>query len=135
VIAPVSLVFQQGPSNVREIVQPWIDRSTTETASTALDSPNRAVDPIDAYRREVLIATADLFVLGLARTDSQVANRWRELTRLGQSIGFHQMVRPVLALADEFDRKRQAARWDPTPAARLAIDLAVLIRLAGDLGG
>ena len=61
--------------------------------------------------------------------------RWRELTQLGLAIGFHRLARPVMALADELDRRRGVARWDPGPAAGLAIELAALARLVGDLGG
>jgi hypothetical protein len=135
-IAPMAMVFQDGPASVREIVQPWIDRAGTSTPGpAAIEPPNRVVDPIDEYLRQILIATGELFVLGLARSDSQVAGRWRELTRLGQAIGFHRLARPILALADELDRKRQVARWDANPAARLMIEIAALVRMAGDLGG
>ncbi len=135
VIAPVAVVFQDSSTGSRDVVQPWIDRTAAGASSgTAVDLPNRPVDPIDEYLRQIQIAMGELFVLGLSRSDSQTAAQWRELARLGQAIGFHRLARPVAVLADELDRKRLAPRWDPKPAARLAIELTALARLASDLG-
>jgi hypothetical protein len=136
VIAPVALMFEGGPGIAREVIQPWIDREPDgDPGPSPAGSTGRAAAPINDYLHQVLVATGELFVLDLARSDAQSASRWRELARLGRATGFHRLVRPVVAMADELDRKRQAVRRDPGPTALLAIELAALARLAGDLGG
>ena len=109
--------------------------SRATAAGPAVESSDRNASPIDDCLRQILVATCELFVLGLARPDARVAARWRGLTRLGLATGFHRLARPAMALADELDRGRSVARWDPRPAAELAIELAALTGLAGDLGG
>ncbi len=135
-IAPVALIFQDGPASVREIVQPWIDRSgLVDHETSAIGSSKQIVDPIEEYLRQLIIATGELFVLGLSRSDATLADRWQELTRMGQAIGFHRLVRPVLSLSDELHRRQSVTRWEPRTAVRLALEVATLARLAGDLGG
>ena len=135
-IAPVALIFQRGPDGPREIVQPWIDRQRDANVAAAVVGPTqRASDPIEEHLGQISIATADLLTIGLSRADARMATDWRELASFGHSIGFHRLSRSVQALADELDRKQHATRWDPRPAARLAIEMASFIRLAADLGG
>jgi hypothetical protein len=139
VISPVALVFQAGTSP-REILQPWVDRAPTGGASPASiagpDGPKpipSPADPIDDYPRQLLEALGELVLLGLGRADGHTANRWRELSRFGEAIGFHRLTRPVTALADALEARRHTPRWDSRPAARLTLDLAMFARLALDL--
>ena len=133
---PTALVFQDGAS--RQIVQPWVDRVVSQTRASELTrgsaTTTQPADPIDDYPRQLLNALSELALLGLQRADAHARTRsWRELARFGESIGFHRLTLPVAALADALEQKSHTPRWDPRPAARVALELTALARLALDV--
>jgi hypothetical protein len=135
--SPTALVFQDGAS--RQIVQPWVDRAVSPrtVAAPTRDSATATViqplDPIDDYPRQLLNALGELALLGLQRADAHASRSWGELARFGESIGFHHLTHPVAALADLLERKSHTTRWDPHPAAQVALELTALARLALDV--
>ncbi|MFO0953033.1 MAG: hypothetical protein U0835_18150 [Isosphaeraceae bacterium] len=140
-IAPVGLVFEKEGSG-RSLVQPWVDRAagpgSAEEAPAAAASHSQAsrpLDPAEDYSRRLLVALGETLLMGLARADDHSAGVWRELARYGEALGFDRLARPVSALAAEIESKRHSARWDPTPAARLVLEVALLARLTTDLSG
>ncbi len=134
VIAPTALVFQDGAA--REILQPWIDRSPGDTgaARPSRGVTGQTIDPIDDYPHQLLSALGELLLLGLQRADAHTARSWRELARFGAAIGLDRLTRRVAILADALELKSETPRWDMRPAARIAIELSALGRLALDVG-
>jgi hypothetical protein len=114
-----------------------VDRAVNPTTASAPTrgsaTATQPVDPIDDYPRQLLNALGELVLLGLQRADTHAARSWRELARFGESIGFHRLTRSVAALADALERKSHTPRWDPRPAARVALEITSLARLALDV--
>jgi hypothetical protein len=143
VLAPVALVFQDGASNRRQAIQPWVDRparagtpsSDVRPTSSKSAPATRVVDPAEEYPRQLLSSLGELVLLGVGRADAHSAGHWRELARFGEAVGFHRLTRPVSALANALEQKQHTPRWDPTVACRSALEVAVLARLALDLNG
>ncbi len=116
------------------MVQPWVDRIVGESAARSPRSAtSQPIDPIDDYPRQLLTALGELVLLGLQRADAHTARGWRELARFGTAIGFHRLTRPVAMLADALESKSHSPRWDTRPAARIALELTALARLALDV--
>lgn len=143
VLHPVAVVFETGPSQPKDVLQPWVDRTrpldapaspAPASTSPAAGAPrSAAVDPVDDYTRQLRDALGELALLGLSRVDSHSADRWLELARYGESLGFHRLVRPVATLATALEQKRHSSHWNPRAAAPPALDLALLVRLALDI--
>ena len=133
VIAPTALVFQDGAT--RQIVQPWIDRAPGdhEAVRSSRGVAGHTIDPIDDYPRQLLTALGELYLLGLQRVNGHTARTCHELARFGTAIGFDRLIRPVAMLADALESKSQTPRWDSRPAARIALELSALARLALDV--
>jgi hypothetical protein len=133
VIAPTAFVFQDGSS--REILQPWINRASGDPsgARSSRGAASHTIDPIDDYPHQLLTALGELLLLGLQRADAHAARTWRELARFGAAIGFDRLTRPVAMLADALESKSQTPHWDCRPAARIALELSALARLALDV--
>jgi hypothetical protein len=133
VITPTALIFQDG--SARTILQPWIDRGPgcAEAGRPSGGEAGHPIDPIDDYPRQLLTALGELALLGLRRADDQSARAWHELARFGTAIGFDRLARPVAGLAQALEAKTQTPRWDSHPAARIALELSALARLAMDV--
>jgi hypothetical protein len=69
----------------------------------------------------------------LLRAGEPTAREWADLHRRGAAIGFHRFLRPVERLAHALDQKRHVIRWDARPAARAALEAAVLAHLAQEV--
>jgi hypothetical protein len=131
-IQPVCLVWQDGVK--RTALQPWIEQRPGESASDAhLSAAVRPADPLGDYLLNLQAALGELCVLGLRRSDTLVARRWRELQHQGESVGFARLAAQVSPLADALEQKSHTLRWDERTAGRHLLQVAALVRLAGDL--
>ncbi|MCC2670494.1 MAG: hypothetical protein K0Q72_2965 [Armatimonadetes bacterium] len=132
-VTPISLVF--GQDRVRQIVQPWVDRvestSPAATASSGSTSPSGG-NPIAGFPGALTELLGEQWLLGLRRADERMGGHWRELSQRGAAIGFDRLIRPVERIAAELERKRATLNWNPDPAARAMLQLAVLARIASE---
>jgi hypothetical protein len=136
-IAPLGLVWQNGEK--RDLIQPWFEGKAeaaddAEEAVQAAPSPGNAADAIEAYLGEVQEAIGELIVLGLGRADAGVSRAWGEWARRAEAVGFSSLAARVGALAEAVEKRAHVLRWDPAPAVQMVLELAALVRLAGDVG-
>jgi hypothetical protein len=139
VINPISLVFQQGKT--RTILQPWVDRwqENEETVKTLqskilpLVSQERqsqiSTDPIVSYSMQLTDAIAELVLTGLQRTSETTTQHWQEIYQSGASLGFVRLLDPIAKLVEMLEQKNNTLHWDTGLAAKLAIKVAILVRL------
>jgi len=130
VIAPISLVFQQGET--RTILQPWIER--WEVASSYVPSANaetlsRSHDPLASYLVQMTEALAELFVTGLQQTQEPTTRYWQELHQSGRSLGFVRLLDSMMRLVEMLEQKSNSIRWDGKKTAEAALEMALLARL------
>ncbi|MBY0523271.1 MAG: hypothetical protein K2R98_07725 [Gemmataceae bacterium] len=133
VIRPIALVFQDGAT--RSGLQPWVDRRTDSKNRRAV-APGAAVapsEPIEGYLADLIASLADLWLVGLERTDANQARRWQELSHQGAALGFARVTEAVATLARSLESKGHVLCWDWKRAAHAVLDLCVLIRLGLDL--
>jgi hypothetical protein len=147
VIAPVSLVFQEGA--IRWMLQPWIDRASPPRASRGAEIAIAGAGPVtgppdlggrhDAagaarvigdYVGGITEALGELLLVGLRRADDATARTWEDLRDRGAALGLHRCVLPISRLADSLDRKRHVLDWDEEPAAQACLEVAALASLA-----
>jgi hypothetical protein len=131
-IQPVCLVWQDGAK--RSALQPWIEQRPGENSTNNQASPTtRSGDPLSDYLVNLQGALAELFVLGLQRSDSLVARRWRELQNQGEAVGFARLASRLCPLTDTLEQKSHMLRWDERTAGRHLLQVAALVRLAEDI--
>ncbi len=131
-IQPVCLVWQDGTK--RTTLQPWIEQRPGESVSdTKLSAAVRSADLLRDYLLNLQAALGELFVLGLRRSDPLVARRWRELQHQGESVGFARLAARLSPLADALEQKSHTLHWDERTAGRHLLQVATLVRLAGDI--
>jgi len=132
-IAPTALVFQDGAT--RRAVLPWVareeQRGVTVTSQGNTGSASRG-DALAEYWAQVSAALGDLLVVGLGRADERIARRWRELARVGGTLGFGRSLQPIEHLAAELAQKAHTLRWEAERAAEAVLELACVTLLAGD---
>lgn len=132
VFAPTALVFQDGP--MRSALLPWVapDIATMAALGPSPASQPHTRDPLADYWEQVAEALGELLVVGLARADARMAQRWRFLVQQGGQLGFRHALAPVELLAALLDEKSHRIRWDAAPAASAALSLARVAALAAD---
>jgi hypothetical protein len=133
VVHPVGCVFETKAG--RAMVQPWVeDSAASATAANEVTAAPATPHPVADVGRQLLAALEDVFTLGLQRSDDRTARQWRELHRLAESVGLAQIGAKAGQLADALEQKTHALRWDAQPAVGVVLELAVLARLARDVG-
>jgi hypothetical protein len=131
-IQPVCLVWQD--DGKRTAPQPWIEQRPGDGSGDAkLPVSARIGDPLGDYLLNLQAALGELFVLGLQRGDPLVARRWLELQRQGESVGFARLAARIAPLADALEQKIHTLRWDERTAGLHLLQVATLVRLAGDM--
>lgn len=133
VIHPVCLVLQDG--STRKGLQPWVDRckDTAGDGKPSAETQEISSNGIEDYLKELLAGLAELWLVGLRRTDFGQARRWQELAHHGEAFGFSRLAEPVAALAQLLERKGHTSQWDWQAAARTLLQLCVLVKLGHDL--
>lgn len=133
-IHPVCLVWQEGAK--RTALQPWIERRSDFPATdNALPASVPVVEPLRDYLLNLQAGLGELLVLGLHRSDSLVARRWRDLQHLGEAIGAARLAERLAPLADTLEQKSHTLHWDERAAGRQLMQAAVLVRMARELMG
>jgi hypothetical protein len=130
-IHPIMLVFE-GPKG-RLAVQPWIDR-LGNPAKDPLPPPKDSGPSVGGFPQEIRLLLMDLLIVGLRRADPHTARAWDALAQHGRSLGYSRLLHPVAALTVALAQKSATVRWSPEPAMRAALHLALLTKLAQDLG-
>lgn len=131
-IQPVCLVWQD--SDKRTALQPWIEqRSGSSAADPLLSAPALATEPLRDYLSNLQASLGELLVLGLQRSDSLVARRWRDLRRQGEAVGLARLAERFTPLSEMLEQKSHSLRWDVRAAGQHLLRVAVLARMAQDL--
>jgi hypothetical protein len=131
-IQPVCLVWQDGANRIA--LQPWIEQRPGATATDSqVSATTRASDPLADYLVNVQAGLSELLVLGLRRSDPLVARRWHELQRQGEAVGFTRLASCLAPLAEALEQKSHTLHWDWRSAGQPLLQVAVLLRMAGDL--
>jgi hypothetical protein len=130
-LEPVCLVFEE--DGKRTALQPWIEQRTTEADEAHRQAARPHTDPLSDYLLEMQAALGALFVLGLQRSDAPTAQRWRQLQRQSESLGFGKLAGQVEVLADALEQKQHTLHWRRQTAAQPLLRLAVLARMVQDV--
>jgi hypothetical protein len=137
-IRPTTLVFEGGPTRLG--LQPWVEsgaatnvtqsQSATATVNAAPQTPGHVVA---RYPMDIIDLLGELLLLGLRRADAQLARRWRDLAREGESLGYSRLAQPVSSIALQLTNKLGSPDWTTESIRPLVLTMAVLARLALDL--
>ncbi len=131
IVEPVCLVFQTPASRVA--LQPWIDAGQSGASAAQPATALKGSDPLREVLRAVQEGLEELLVVGLQRADVQAAQRWRDVQKQAEATGLARLSAPLRELADALENKAHTLRWDAAPAARLVLEVAMLLRLAQDV--
>jgi len=130
-LAPTAVVLERASG--RAAVQPWVEVGAS-AAPLEAGVVEAAAPPLTEYPARLLGELGELLLLGLDRVGVEAARRFRDCCSAGEALGFDRLVAPVDRLATALEGKRGTARWDSAPAAALLLELALLARLASELG-
>jgi hypothetical protein len=131
-VEPFGLVWQVGDK--RDLQQPWIDgRADEPSGDSGASEGSRTEDAIQGYARRVQELIGELIVLGLRRADGPTVRLWSDLAERGAAVGFARLSGRVAELARHLEARSHTLRWDHAPAVRATLELAGLLRLAGDV--
>jgi hypothetical protein len=137
-IRPVALVFD-GPKG-RQGILPCIESVTLNSSHQQVNALAR--QPIAPEARRDDAARNSHLTDYLAQFEDQVAELlitglknaqpapWKELDRVGQSLGFARLTQPITELERALIVRLNQLRWDPVPAIQIANELCLLCRLA-----
>jgi hypothetical protein len=128
VLAPLSLVFESGDQ--RNLLQPWIAAGKNITTAPLNVSMTPCHSPIADYLRQLSIALADLWLVGLNKADELHSRQWQELLEKGRSIGFQKLLQPIELLSTALSQKSQVLAWESQPARQALSTLTVLTELS-----
>jgi hypothetical protein len=132
VIRPVCLLWQE--EGRRTALQPWVERGTATSDGSAAPLAAVAADPAAEYLEQLEQELGEMLVLGLLRADGSAAGTWSERARRGEAVGFARISAKVQALAERLEQRAHTLHWEARAAAGVLLELAVLARLARDLG-
>ena len=128
-VQPISVIMDDGTR--RFVLQPWLaghvqaGEAIDEPAATGADDES----PIGHFLQQLREQVSDLLLTGVNRG---AATRWREQADLGRQLGFVRLVAPLADLAEAFESRANAIRWDAAPAVRQARALCLLARIAAE---
>lgn len=129
--APLALVFDQGSTRIALL--PAIDRHEEAAGRTGGLPSDGTGDPVSDFFGELLEGVGELLLLGVARTDADLARTWQDLARQARVLGYHRLARAVERLASSLGQRQLSARWDTGPAVEELLKLTVLARIGQDL--
>lgn len=131
VVEPAAVVFEE--DGRRQAVLPWIDSAEGAPGTAVSASEVTSRPPLPRHLEELRGALASLLVTGLRRADAGAARRLLGLAREGETLGLGRLPERFGRLGAELEARQRAARWDPGPAATMACELAVFLRMAQEL--
>lgn len=126
-VRPVCVVLEDGA--VRRGVQPWVGRAegSAFAAEHTATEQGGARSAVEQFLDELRDSTSELLLSGAMRSGCE---RFGELAKMGQQLGFVRLVEPIEALEKSLARRSTDLRWDATEAARVALQLAMLLRIS-----
>jgi hypothetical protein len=110
-----------------------VERGTAAAGGSAAGPAAVPLDAAGEYLEQIEQELGELLVLGLSRAGG-AAGAWEERARRGEAIGFARLSAKVHALAERLEQRAHTLHWDAREAAGVLLELAVLARLARDLG-
>jgi hypothetical protein len=126
-VQPISVIVDDGTR--RSVLQPWIAGQTQagEVAGEPAAPATGDESPVEHFLRQLREQVADLLLTGVTRGE---ASRWREQADLSRQLGFVRLAAPLTELAEAFESRANAVRWEAAPAVRQARALCLLARIA-----
>jgi hypothetical protein len=128
VLAPLSLVFES--DGQRSLLQPWIDAGKNATGASLDASVMTTQSSVADYLQQLLIALADLWLVGLNKADEMHCRQWQELLEQGRSIGFQRLLQPLELLSRSLAQKSHILVQDLQLAINALATLTVLSELS-----
>ena len=138
VIRPVLVVLEEGGQRIG--IQPYVGGAVMTGArsgeAAGIEPSGEGIDPLESFFGQFRFELSELFLSGVRRAGPRQATTWKDLVMQGQHLGFVRLLDPLVRLAAQLAARADSLRWDPAPASRIALDLALQARVASEaLGG